>query len=210
MTDVAHLLEGYRRFHTRHYKDANALLPHLASHGQQAKTLVIACSDSRVDPAIIMDADPGDIFVVRNVANLVPPYEENGEYHGTSAALEFAVRHLHVQHIVVFGHSGCAGIGALLHTTPEEENFRFINPWVNIAARAKDYTHHLCGSLDHPDANTICEQQGILISLQNLRTFPWIADLMDSGKLTLHGWYFKMHNGQLLVWDDFDSRFVTV
>lgn len=211
MAEVKALLEGYRRFYDRHFLRNDTLFSQLAT-GQSPKTLVIACSDSRVDPALIMDADPGDIFVVRNVANMVPPYEmeKNGGYHGTSAALEFAVRHLNIKHIIVFGHSGCAGIRALLHSTPEQEQFTFIHPWVNIAAKAKEYTQHLCGDVHHPDATETCELQAILISLQNLRSFPWINQKVEEGGIRLHGWYFRLATGQLQTWDSAENRFSVV
>lgn len=210
MAQVAALLEGYRRFYRKHFLGEDSRFRELAG-GQSPKTLIIACSDSRVDPAIITDADPGDIFVVRNVANLVPPYQPGeGSYHGTSAALEFAVRHLNVQHIIVFGHSGCAGIRALLHSEPQQEQFSFIHPWVNIAHKAKEYTVHLCGDVHHEDAQHTCEQHGILVSLHNLMTFPWVAERADAGKLKLHGWYFHLNTGQLQTWNTQESRFRTV
>src|SRR5215216_6062948 len=109
------LIDGYSAFTSGRLQSEQARYRELAEHGQTPEIMVIGCCDSRVSPEVIFDARPGELFVVRNVANLVPPYEEDGKYHGVSAALEFAVRHLQVEHIVVFGHSGCAGIGALLH-----------------------------------------------------------------------------------------------
>lgn len=209
MTGTQTLLDGYKRFYKKHFLQDSTLYHELATQGQSPKTLVIACSDSRVDPAIITDADPGDIFVVRNVANLVPPFQKAGDsLHGTSAALEFAVRHLQVQHIIILGHTACAGIHALLHTEAEQDDFSFMYPWVNIAKRAKNYTLNLLGEAEHPEAQHVCEQQGILVSLQNLMTFPWIASKVESGELTLHGWYFRLTTGQLCVWDSVESRFV--
>lgn len=211
MAEVKALLNGYRRFYQKHFRRGGATLPALAAQGQTPKTLIIACSDSRVDPAIITDAEPGEIFVIRNVANLVPPFQpEAKSYHGTSAALEFGVQHLHVKHIVVLGHSGCAGIGALLHGTPEQADFSFIRPWVNIARKARNYTENVLGSVDHPDACPTCEQQAVLISLQNLQTFPWVQEKLDAGTLQLHGWYFHLANGQLKTWDHQENRFCTV
>lgn len=201
MTTTNDLLNGYRRFYSRHFLRHDPLFSQLAERGQSPKTLVIACSDSRVDPAIILDADPGDIFVVRNVANIVPPFEVDSGHHGTSSAIEFGVRGLNVENIVVIGHSGCAGINALLHGTHEHIQDSFIHPWINIAKDAREYTLQTCGA-DHPDARRICEQQAVLTSLRNLLTFPWIKEKVDAGELALHGWYFNLTTGSLSRWDE--------
>ena len=218
MSEVNLLLDGYRRFYRKHFVEHEATLPALAEQGQNPKTMIIACSDSRVDPAIITDAAPGEIFVVRNVANMVPPYQpETGGYHGVSAALEFGVLRLGVENIVVFGHSGCAGIRALMESDnhnqcnhTEGKHYSFIEPWVHIAEKAKDYTHNIWGDLNNPEAITACEQQAVLISLANLMSFPWISERVDAGKLELHGWYFRVGSGQLLNWGKQDNRFQPV
>lgn len=211
MAAAKELLNGYRRFYNRHFTRQDPLMAHLATRGQSPKTLVIACSDSRVDPAIIFDADPGDIFVVRNVANIVPPYAVDGGHHGTSSAVEFAVRGLNVKHVVVLGHSGCAGISALLHGSHEHIEDGFIHRWMNIAQEARTQTLAVCdGNADHPEAPRNCEQKAILISLQNLRTFPWIRERMDAGELKLHGWYFNLSNGSLSRWDEPSNEFQDV
>lgn len=173
----------------------------LAENGQAPKTLVIACSDSRVDPAILLDTTPGQIFVIRNVANLVPPYQPNGEsYHGTSAALEFAVNHIKVENIVVLGHSKCAGIQALVDQSTKPTNpgeFSFISSWVDMASIARDQAilkHHntACDDLYH-----ICEKESIIASLKNLETFPWVKSKLEKNELTLHGWYVSLVDGKL-------------
>lgn len=211
MADLNTLIDGYRRFYHKHFVEREATLPILAEQGQTPKTMIIACSDSRVDPAIITDAAPGEIFVVRNVANLVPPYQpDTGGYHGVSAALEFGILQLNVENIVVLGHSSCAGIHALMHAQPKKEHFSFIQPWVHIAEKAKEYTHNIWGDLNHPEAGAACEQQAVLISLTNLMTFPWIAERVEAGTLELHGWYFRVASGQLLTWDTADNRFQPV
>ncbi len=210
MAEVEQLLRGYRRFYKQHFLDQEATLPALARDGQSPTALVIACSDSRVDPAIITDAAPGEIFAIRNVANLVPPYQPDNEtYHGTSAAVEFAIQNLGIKHIIVLGHSGCAGIDALLNSTDETPaKGSFVLPWVNIARKAKDYVLNLLGSPQHPDANATCEQQAVLVSLQNLMTFPWIEEKVNHGQLKLHGWYFRIATGRLHTWDHVTDSFV--
>lgn len=210
MSDVKSLLDGYRRFYSRHFLRQDPLFNQLATRGQAPKTLIIACSDSRVDPAIILDADPGDIFVVRNVANLVPPFETNSGHHGTSSAIEFAVRNLSVRHVIVFGHSACAGIGALLHGAPHGGEDSFIDRWMHIAKDAKNYTIQTCGSTDHPDAQRLCEEQAILTSLQNLMTFPWLQSRIEAGELKLHGWHFGLTNGELCAWSEQEGKFIPI
>ncbi len=196
MTKVSELIKGYQRFYTKHFLGEDKLYERLHAEGQSPKTLVIACSDSRVDPSLLLDANPGDIFVVRNVANLVPPYQpEWGSYHGTSAALEFAVNNLQVEHIIVLGHSGCAGIRALIREQ-DPSQFSFINGWVHIAdsarARAMEKAHDQ-GACVH----TLCEKEAIVTSLENLMTFPWVAEKVKAKKMTLHGWYFSLADGKL-------------
>lgn len=192
MAEITKLLKGYREFYQQHFVDDTSLFEQLRS-GQSPKTLIITCSDSRVSPLTITAANPGDVFVIRNVANLVPPYQPKPDsLHGVSAALEFGVCHLQVEHIVVMGHSGCGGIQALREGigAPEGQDFSFIAPWVNIAAGA-------C----HTHSQSECEQEAIKISLRNLITFPWIASRIAQGKLKLHGWYFRIEDGKLLSFD---------
>ncbi len=199
MAKIDVLLEGYKRFHAKHFLGDDKLYARLAE-GQMPKALLIGCSDSRVDPSILMDADPGDIFVIRNVANLAPPYQPEGEsYHGTSAALEFAVNNLKVEHIVVMGHSGCAGIKALVdgnQASPEE--FSFLQSWVNIARDAKERTLEKCQHSDE-DKYAICEKESIITSIHNLLTFPWLKEKVDDGSIELHGWYFSLSDGKLYL-----------
>jgi carbonic anhydrase len=187
------LVAGFRAFRARYYEQRPERMHELSTRGQSPAVCVIACSDSRVDPALLLGAEPGDLFIVRNVANLVPPYSPDSAYAGTSSALEFAVRDLKVEHIVVAGHSGCGGIEALREaasgTPPERE---FIAPWMDIAAAA-------CGHGQGegvPDQQTV-EQDAIRISLNNLRSFPWVAEQVDAGELTLRGWWIDLAQGRL-------------
>lgn len=198
MAEVKALIEGYRRFYKKYYSSGNPLYHDLSVHGQSPKTLIIACSDSRVDPSIITEAGPGDIFVVRNVANLVPPYDPvSAGFQGVSAALEFAVRFLEVRHIVVLGHTRCAGIRALVENNRTEDT-DFIGRWVNIASKAREKTlSERKPDESEEDLCRRCEQDSILLSLSNLTEFPWIKDKVVGGRLKLHGWYFCMDEGAL-------------
>ena len=166
----------------------------LHQEGQSPKVLVIACSDSRVDPSIILGAEPGDLFVIRNVANIVPPYEHDlSSCHGTSAAIEYAVNHLQVEDIVILGHSHCGGIRALVDD--RENDHTFIDNWIYIVEDAKFEAAHR--HLDHEESCAFCEKAAIGISLHNLETFPFVKEKLAAGKLRLHGWYFSIETGAL-------------
>ncbi|PZQ86017.1 MAG: carbonic anhydrase [Ancylobacter novellus] len=189
------LLEGYHRFRATSWPDRKALFEKLAARGQRPQTLVIACSDSRVDPSMIFDAGPGELFVVRNVANLVPPYTRpDHDHHGTSAAIEFAVKVLEVKQIVVMGHALCGGAGALIDGTPEAAQ-DFLPYWISIGAPARDIALQL--SDDPVERRRIIEHQCVHLSLRNLETFPWIKERLEDGRLELHGAYFAVATGVL-------------
>ena len=208
MEEIKKLIDGFYRFRARHYERDGTPFKQLVREGQSPKVMVIACCDSRVDPAIVTDCDPGDLFVVRNVANLVPPYETTGHYHGTSAALEFAVRFLGVRHVVVLGHARCGGIRALLQGVDGgDDRSQFIQPWMEIATEAR---RKATGGRTTPvsaEVERACEQAAIEVSLNNLLTFPWIRRRIESRQMWLHGWYFDMDCGELLRYDPADGRF---
>jgi carbonic anhydrase len=196
MRDIPHFLSGFKRFQKTYFCPENAFYDELV-HGQQPKVLTIACCDSRVDPAILMNCQPGDMFVVRNVANIVPPYEAGAGLRGVCAALEYGVAYLGVEHIIVLGHSGCGGIKALM--APDHEKIgEFISPWVGIVEGALQRVED--DFFDEPASvkQRACEMASILISLENLLTFPWIKTKIEDQTLHLHGWYFDMGKGELL------------
>lgn len=208
MTHIEKLVEGFKRFRSHNYEEDRALFDRLTRQGQSPKTIVVGCCDSRVDPAIVTDSDPGDLFIIRNVANLVPPFETSGNYHGTSAALEFGVRHLEVENIVVLGHAHCGGIRALMSQTPgEASEAGFISSWMRVASNARNRV--LSRMHDEPLGKQVraCEQEAILVSLDNLLTFPWILERVAQRKLVLHGWYFDMEHGELLAYNSTSNRF---
>ncbi len=195
------LLEGYRRFRRDRWPERRRLFETLADMGQAPRALVISCADSRVDPGMIFDAAPGELLVVRNVANLVPPYAPDGAYHGTSAALEFAVRVLKVPDILVMGHALCGGVRAMLEGAPEASDF--IAPWIGLAARARD---RALACADPSDRQLCCEQETIALSLDNLRSFPWIAESVAAGVLRVTGMHFDIRTGELSQFGP-DGRF---
>ncbi len=197
------LLRGYASFRYGRYRSENERYRRLAESGQDPGVLVVACCDSRAAPELIFDASPGEIFVARNVANLVPPYSPDGEYHGTSAALEFAVMGLKVQDIVVMGHGRCGGIKAALaagesdHLSPGD----FIGKWISLLE--KPVAECMC----HADDDAAARQQrlehlSIVHSLANLRTFPCINALEGMGRIRLHGAWFDIALGELHVLDE--------
>lgn len=202
MKDIEDLVAGFRRFRTTHFDERPDLFQRLTRVGQSPRVMVIACCDSRVDPAIITDSDPGDLFVVRNVANLVPPWEESGHYHGTSAALEFAVRCLAVRHVIVLGHAQCGGIRALLGDIRwEGEAGEFVEPWMSIAEEARREATTGQGHASRETVLRDCELGAIRVSLRNLMTFAFVRNAVDDGRLKLHGWYFDLRQGELLRYD---------
>jgi carbonic anhydrase len=195
------LIEGLQRFRSGSFLDHRERLHHLAQVGQAPRTMVISCCDSRLDPQMIFAAAPGDLLVVRNIANLVPPYQPDAVHHGTSAALEFGVCRLGVEQIVILGHSQCGGVRALLTSSVDGD---FIGSWMNIAAEARKVTQ-LC---PEDEAQRVGELACIGVSLRNLMTFPWIRERVETGRLTLLGCFFDFETGNLLHRDLDSAQFV--
>lgn len=207
---IARLIAGFHSFHGSYFEGRSDLYRRLAAQGQQPQVLVVACSDSRVDPALLTHSRPGDLFIVRNVAAIVPPYQADGRHHGTSAAIEFAVRGLKVEHIVVLGHALCGGVRALAEPVQVADRFEFLSDWVTIAAPARAaVARYLAGSPPERSREGL-EQATLLVSLRNLLSFPWIEAAMRERRLTIHGWYFDLVGGLLLAHDVACGRFVPV
>ncbi|MFT4185572.1 MAG: carbonic anhydrase [Rhizobium sp.] len=195
------LLNGYRNFMSGRYVDERERYRSLAEIGQNPSTLVIACSDSRAAPEIIFDAGPGELFVIRNVANMVPPYEPDGHFHATSAALEFAVQSLKVSDIVVMGHGRCGGIRAALDPNAEPLSpGDFIGRWMALLKPAAEQIQSN-DIMTQAERQTALERISIRNSLNNLRSFPEIKALEEEGKLKLHGAWFDISTGELWVMD---------
>ncbi|MDP3173336.1 MAG: carbonic anhydrase [Phenylobacterium sp.] len=189
------LIDGYRRFRTTEWPRERERFELTATHGQQPHSLVIACSDSRVDPQMILGARPGELFVVRNVTNLVPPHEHDEAHHGTSAAIEFAVRVLDVGRILVLGHGMCGGVKMLLDDPPPV-GFDFATRWMDLAKDAKSMT----ADCDTPeDRHKACEEATVRLSLENLLTFPWVVEGVSASRLSIHGGYFDIRHGTLYI-----------
>jgi carbonic anhydrase len=206
---IVRLMAGFRRFREKYFQEnpEHSVYHRLASAGQAPKTLLIGCSDSRVDPAILTGASPGELFVVRNVANLVPPCEPSTiGFHGTSSAIEFAVVSLKVENIVILGHRQCGGIRALMQETPESSQ-SFIGQWMGIAQRARQKILS-----EHPEADLetrlrLAEMESIKISIENLLTFPFVKEAMTSRQMNVIGVYFDLEQGELWEYDEPSQQF---
>ncbi|ATN36531.1 carbonate dehydratase [Rhizobium sp. ACO-34A] len=199
------LIAGYRNFMSGRYTAESERYRHLADQGQKPQTLMIACCDSRAAPETIFDAGPGELFVMRNVANMVPPYEPDGNYHATSAALEFAVQALRVKDIIVMGHGRCGGIRAALDPNAEPLSpGDFIGKWMGLVSSAAEQIQGNSVMTDS-ERQTALERISIRNSIANLRTFPCVRILEERGKLQLHGAWFDIANGELWIMDP-DSR----
>lgn len=212
MPEFAQMLEGYRRFRSGTYNVQKERFDRLADEGQSPKLMIIACSDSRVDPAQIFDVDPGEIFVVRNVAALVPPFETNPGHHGVSAALEFAVQFLKVKQIVVMGHGRCGGCQASLTRSmhgAEPGRGGFIADWIDLLDEARDEVAAKLGT-EGREAERAMEMAAVKVSLANLRTFPCVAELESRGSLRLRGAFFAIADGVLHVLDEESGEFAPV
>lgn len=188
------ILQGYRNFRDKYAHGDQSVMQYLSHYGQKPKIMVVACCDSRVDPALILQCDPGDLFVVRNVANIVPPYEKDEMHHGTSAALEFGVRNLEVQNLILLGHSQCGGIQALLDNHLEND---FISQWVSLIK-----TNH-CAAHEFDD----CAKSALKQSYQNCLTFPWIREKIVQEKLIIHLWFFDIKTGQIFRYSDTEEEY---
>lgn len=203
------LVERFHQFKAGQFEPRRSDYEELASHGQKPEVMIVACSDSRVPPETIFNAGPGEMFVVRNVAALVPPFETGGNFHGVSAALEFGVLNLRVKHLLVMGHSGCGGVKAALNQKAAlETESRFISKWMSMLDDAKLRVLAANQSQNSSALHPQLEKAGVKTSIANLRTFPFIKELEDRGELTLHGAHFEIPTGTLTLLDNESGQFV--
>jgi carbonic anhydrase len=204
------LIEGYGAFAAGRLQREQDRYNELARAGQSPEVMVIGCCDSRVSPEVIFDARPGELFVVRNVANIIPPYSPDGQAHGVSAALEFGVGALRVKHIVVLGHAHCGGVKAFAQDSEPLGPGDFIGKWMQLMAPAAHKIAPMGGAEDHAAYLTRLEQANIANSLDNLMTFPLLAKLIEKGKIATHGAYFGVASGDLSVLDKATGEFKPV
>ena len=210
------LIDGYRRFRQETYNRHRTRYDALTHKGQAPDVMVIACCDSRVDPTVVFDAAPGQMFVLRNVANLVPPFEAGGGQHSASAAIQYAVTELQVHHIVVLGHANCGGIAAALDGafdssgTDDGAGGNFIGKWMAMVQPAREKVLAAYEIMPDMDPQRALEHAAIRQSVDNLRTFPFVRDAEAAGHLKLHGAYFGIADGILQVLDPDSGRFAAV
>ncbi|MGB0497049.1 MAG: carbonic anhydrase [Rubricella sp.] len=195
------------------FADNRTWYARLAERGQTPRAMVVSCADSRVDPLAMFGAEPGDVFLVRNVANLIPPFAPDHDHHGTSAAIEYAVRHLGVAHIIVVGHSRCGGVEACYElcegNAPElAEDTSFLGRWVSILSPSWEAVHD--AEMPRDMKLREMERQGVLVSLANLLTFPWVAEAIEQERLTIHGLWIDIGTGELMEFAGDTAQFSTV
>ncbi|NNM60463.1 MAG: carbonic anhydrase [Legionellales bacterium] len=191
------ILAGYQSFREKYALGDQSIMQFLHSYGQQPQIMVVACCDSRVDPALILQCDPGDLFVVRNVANIIPPYEKDDAHHGTSAALEFGIRFLNIDHLILLGHSQCGGIQSLLNEDSIKNN-DFITNWVSVIK-----SHEECSYNTDDYAKAALQQ-----SYQNCLSFPWISQKVNDKKLIIHLWFFDIQSGQIFTYSELKKQYI--
>ena len=204
--ELLRLVTGFKRFSLKYFEGEASVYQKLSQSGQTPKTLIIGCSDSRVDPAILSSASPGELFVVRNVANLVPPFEDKGGLHGVSSAIEFAVLNLKVENIIILGHRQCGGIRALM-TGVQNPPPSFISGWMSIVDEAKQLVLKKYADSDIETQCAHCELESVRVSMKNLQTFPFIRQAVQERQLNLVGAYFDLESGRLLGLNEATGEF---
>ena len=210
MEQIERFIAGFRHFRRHYFENAPQLYRKLRE-GQRPDCMLIGCSDSRVDPMLLFNCAPGDIFIMRNVANLVPPSGTAGPQ-GVLAAIEYAVRRLRVSHVIVLGHSHCGGIQALMHQSDDApathgDGAHHLEQWIDVAVPVREHSLATMPDADDEARCRACEQASILASLDNLRAMECVRQRMAEGTLHVHGWYFDLEAGALLAWEPQAGRF---
>src|SRR5436190_22567349 len=204
------LLKGFADFRLGYYREHLDLFEKLATEGRSPKILIIGCADARVDPGILTQTRPGDTFTVRNIAAMVPPAQipPDQARHGTSAAIEFAVRGLEVEHVVILGHALCGGIAALVDGEASAyANYDYVSTWTAVAQTVRDVAVHDLAGRPREQIVRAVEQAAVVNSVANLMTFPWLAERVSAGKLVLHAWWFNLTEGQLYAFNSEQATF---
>ncbi len=208
MSDIQALIDGFKAFHQEYVEDKDGVYKGLAQYGPHSKILMIASCDSRVDPAIITNSSAGDLMVIRNIGNLVPPYMVDSAFQETQAAIEFAVCYLHVEHIIVMGHSRCAGIRSVLtRVVDDSDPVSPLEKWTSIIEpTAREVMADMPDS-DLDEQACACSRRALAVSLKNLEEYPWIKEHLDKQQIELHGWYFNLSDGMLERYNEEEKKF---
>jgi carbonic anhydrase len=209
MTALRRLIDGFADFRAGFWAENAALFERLGREGQSPKVFIIGCSDARVDPGILTRTQPGDLFTVRNVGAIVPPDQPDAEgYHGTSTALEFAVVGLEVEHIVVLGHALCGGMAALMEEGASHlAKYEYLADWMNIVRQARDMVNLGLPEATDAERRRAVEQAGVIVSVGNVMSFPWVRERVQAGKLSVHGWYYDLRTSELHAFNPVDATF---
>ncbi|WP_101758389.1 carbonic anhydrase [Oceanicoccus sp. KOV_DT_Chl] len=211
MKEIKALIDGFRNFKEEYIEDELGRYRQLAEYGPHSKILMIACCDSRADPAIITNSQAGDLMVIRNIANLVPPYDPNSNFQETQAALEFAVSYLAVEHVVVMGHSRCGGIRSLLTRLIDDADAMLpLEKWTAVAEPAAKHVLKNLAGANLDDQTCACSREALTASLANLRSYPWLLEREQKQKLQVHGWYFNLADGDLQAYDEVNKKFTSL
>lgn len=206
MEAIEKFLSGFTRFQQQYFSDSQSLYDSLRA-GQKPATLLIGCCDSRVDPMLLTGSEPGDLFVVRNIANLVPPCTPDAPP-GVSSAIEFAICNLEVARVIVLGHARCGGIRALMGPRKKLADTDFVGRWMQIAEPVANQVKRDLAHRSEEHQHKACELASILHSLDNLLTYPWIKERVEQGLLKLHGWYFDIESGALMAYSARQQQFL--
>lgn len=195
---------GYKEFQKKYNSNKNSLMEQLSIEGQNPDVMIVSCCDSRVDPAMILQCKPGELFIVRNVANIIPPYENDEFHHGTSAALEFGICYLEVKHLIIWGHSQCGGISALLNKENISKQNDFIGNWINIIKNNEDFPD------EQPNHVDCMAKESLNMSYNNCFSFPWIKERVENNKLSIHRWFFNIKEAKLYNFDAETNQYISL
>jgi carbonic anhydrase len=207
---VDRLLEGYRHFKRTRFLRERSLYKRLTVFGQHPRVMIIACADSRVSPTAVLDTQPGEIFIARNIANIVPPHDPDAAPRSIAAAVEYGVKVLRVEHLIVMGHGRCGGVAALVAHGEGLPHTDYLKAWVDIATPALDQLPNHGEGMTQDELARASEYAVIRLSLKNLETYPWVREQIEAGKLTLHGWHFSIFDGRLTRWNSDTFQFDTI
>ncbi len=201
------IIEGYEKFKDKKFKHYKEHFLELVEKGQQPKVLFIACCDSRIVPSLLTSTNPGDMFIVRNIGNMVAPYSPDNDYHSTAAAIEYAVSILKVSDIIVCGHSHCGAINGLYKDDRDDESLLHVNKWLELGVKAKDFVISSMPNATFEEKLRATEKSSIVFQLVNLLTYPQVEKRVNEGKLNINGWYYDIENGKLEYYDDESLKF---
>jgi len=205
---INQLIKGNKKFKNTHFPSLEGKFENLVTYGQSPDVLFIGCSDSRVVPDLIVDSKPGDMFIIRNIGNFVPPYKMDNDFHGSTAAIEYAVSVLNVKDIIVCGHSHCGACAALYEDLSNEPSLIHVNKWLELGRKAKEYTLKEFSTTDDEQAKLrLTEKISIKHQLENLLTYPEVYKRVKEGTLGIHGWYYKIEDGSIEYYDGQDNSF---